>query len=174
LSKSDEFAASDVSRFLTTFILMFILWIMLTWNFDWQEILVGAVFSAIVSAITYKRFTRVGLKSLHPKKTLYLLFVYLPFFIKEMIKANLDVAYRALHPKMPVKPGIVETKVGLKSDLGKMFVANSITMTPGTIAMDQRGDRIYVHWIYVRDPTVEGATKMIPWVFEKKLRKVFE
>ena len=40
--------------------------------------------------------------------------------------------------------------------------------------MDQRGDRIYVHWIYVRDPTVEGATKMIPWVFEKKLRKVFE
>jgi len=99
---------------------------MLTWNFDWQEILVGAVFSAIVSAITYKRFTRVCLKSLHPKKTLYLLFVHLPFFIKEMIKANLVVAYRALHLKMPAKPGIVETKVDLKSDLGKKPVTLQI------------------------------------------------
>ena len=99
---------------------------------------------------------------------------YLPIFLWECIKANIDVAYRVLHPKMPIKPGIVKVKTQLKTDMAKTFLANSITMTPGTLSVDIKADSLYIHWIYVRDEDVEKATQIIVNKFEKHLKRIFE
>ena len=82
--------------------------------------------------------------------------------------------YRVIHPKMPVKPGIVKVKSSLKTDIGKVFLANSITMTPGTITVDIIDDYFYVHWIYVysKDPAI--YTQKILGRFEKYLKRIFE
>ena len=100
--------------------------------------------------------------------------VYLIVFIWECIKANFDVAYRVLSPKMPIKPGIVKVRSTLKTDIARVFLANSITMTPGTITVDIIDDDFYIHWIYVssQDPAV--YTRKIIGRFEKLLKKVFE
>ena len=94
------------------------------------------------------------------------------------MKANLDVVYRALHPKMPIKPGIVKIKTNLKTDSGITALANSITLTPGTLTVDltRQGEDnfLYVHWINVKSSDIEQATEFIARRFEWFLMRIFE
>lgn len=78
---------------------------------------------------------------------------YLGFFVVNMTLSNLDVAYRALHPRLPVYPGIVAVDIEGLSDLEVTMMANTITLTPGTLTMDvdMRRKRLYVHAIDARD-----------------------
>ncbi|CAB49618.1 Na+/H+ antiporter subunit E [Pyrococcus abyssi] len=165
--------ASRISKFLYTFIVTFIIWLFLTASLDPQELTIGAIFSAIVSALTYDIFTTRGLSNLHPRRIAYAI-IYVPYFLWAMIKANLDVAYRVLHPKRPINPGIVECRTVLKNEVGKLALANSITLTPGTITLDVDGDKYFIHWIDVKDSSVEGASENITRPFEKFLKVIFE
>lgn len=160
--------ASSISRYLYTFIVLFIIWLFLTASLDPQELTIGALFSAIAALFTYEIFTTRGLANLHPKRVLYFI-AYIPYFLWAMIMANLDVAYRVLHPKRPINPGIVECKTTLTNNVGKMALANSITLTPGTITLDVDGDKYFIHWIDVKDSSVEGASEHITKPFEKFL-----
>ncbi|WP_324736040.1 Na+/H+ antiporter subunit E [Thermococcus sp. SY098] len=165
--------ASRISRYLYTVIVLFVIWLFLTSSLDPQELIIGALFSLIVAALTYEVFTEKGLANLHPKRIVYAA-AYVPYFLWAMIMANLDVAYRVLHPKRPINPGIVECKTVLKNNVGKLTLANSITLTPGTITLDVKGDRYFIHWIDVKDATVEGASENITKPFEKFLKVIFE
>ena len=99
---------------------------------------------------------------------------YIPVFFIHMVKANLDVAYRVLHLEVPIRPGIVKVTTGLKSDLGITFLANSITLTPGTLTVDIVGSDLYIHWINITDDDPERQTELIVSRFENILKKVFE
>jgi len=100
--------------------------------------------------------------------------IYFPLFVWYCIRANLDVAYRVIHPKMPLRPGIVKIKTSLKKDISKTFLANSITLTPGTMTVDIDGEYLYIHWIWIVDERTEEATKLIAGKFEKYIRRIFE
>jgi multicomponent Na+:H+ antiporter subunit E len=80
--------------------------------------------------------------------------VYLVAFLWELLTANLDVAYRVLAPSMPINPEVIEVPLRVESDLAVTTIANSITLTPGTLTMDYDGERnsLYVHAIDGRDP----------------------
>ena len=112
-------------------------------------------------------------KFLQPKRYFWFL-LYIPLFLWECFKANIDVAYRVLHFRMPIKPGIVKVKTNLKTDIARVFLANSITMTPGTLTVDIRDEVLYIHWINVRSRDVNKATEFIVKRFEKILAKIFE
>jgi len=86
------------------------------------------------------------------------------------------VAYRVCHPDLPINPGIVKVKTTLKSDTGLTFLANSITLTPGTMSVDidQENGFLYIHWIDVKDKDIEKATEIIVKTFEDVLRRIFE
>jgi multicomponent Na+:H+ antiporter subunit E len=71
--------------------------------------------------------------------------LYVPWLIKEIVLANLDVAKRVLSPSMPISPTLTRVKVTQKTDLGRVIYANSITLTPGTISLLLEGDTITVH-----------------------------
>ncbi|HID94139.1 MAG TPA: Na+/H+ antiporter subunit E, partial [bacterium (Candidatus Stahlbacteria)] len=62
----------------------------------------------------------------------------------------------------------------LKKDISKTFLANSITLTPGTMTVDIDGEYLYIHWIWVQDERVEEATKIVAGRFEKFIRRIFE
>ena len=100
--------------------------------------------------------------------------MYLLVFIWEIIKANFDVAYRVMHPAMPIKPGIVKVKLNIKSEFGRAMLANSITMTPGTISLDIINDYLYIHWIYVFSTNPDEYRDSIAGNFEKILIKIFD
>jgi multicomponent Na+:H+ antiporter subunit E len=160
-------------KYVTLFILSMIFWLMLTFEFTLSNMIVGSVASVITSAIFTRFFISSIYKLVQPKRYFWFI-VYLFVFFWECIKANLDVAYRVLHPSMPIRPGIVRVKTTLSSDLAKMLLANSITMTPGTISVDIIGDCLYIHWIYVRSEDPEVYTKMITGAFENLIKKIIE
>ncbi len=162
-----------LSRFIFTSLVLFILWLFLTSTFRSQEVLIGLIFSLVIALFTYNSFTEKGLRNLSPRKV-FCAFLYLPYFFWQMIKANFDVAYRVLHPKMPIRPGIVHVKTKMKTDLGKLVVANSITLTPGTLTLDVIDDNMLIHWINVKTDDVEKASEEIPGVFEKCLKEFLE
>lgn len=73
----------------------------------------------------------------------------------EIVKANVDVGRRILHPRLPIDPRLFETRATQDSDLGSAIFANSITLTPGTVALDLRDNSILVHAL-----TAEGQAAL--------------
>jgi multicomponent Na+:H+ antiporter subunit E len=160
-------------KYIAVFILSLIFWLLLTFKFTVPNLIVGSIASVICSAIFTRSYFNNVYKFLEPHRYFWFL-IYLFIFIWECIKANLDVAYRVLHPAMPIRPGIVKVKTTLKSDFAKMLLANSITMTPGTITVDIIGDDMYIHWIYIRSEDPEVYTKIITGAFEKYIKRIVE
>jgi len=161
-------------RRLIYFVLAFIIWMLLTWQIDAQVIIAGLIASAIVALLFHEILPKEHLVFISPIRIFWAL-VYVPVFFYYMIKANFDVVYRALHPKMPIKPGIVKIKTTLKTQSGITALANSITLTPGTLTVDLTDDGfLYIHWINVKSDDVEQATELIARRFEWFLKKIFE
>ncbi|MEE4199043.1 MAG: Na+/H+ antiporter subunit E [Bacteroidales bacterium] len=160
-------------KYILFFIISLILWLLLSFNLTSSNIIVGVIASLITTIIFGKYFIKDVSPFLQPQRYFWLI-VYLFIFIWECIKANFDVAYRVLHPAMPIKPGIVKVKLNLKTNIAKTILANSITMTPGTISVDIIDDIIYVHWIYVSSEDPEVYSQKISGRFEKYIKKIFE
>jgi multicomponent Na+:H+ antiporter subunit E len=141
---------------------------------NWQIFIAGAVFALIAAILFVEVFTKSPLKVFSPMR--YFWFIcYVPVFFFYMLVANLDVVYRVIHPLMPIKPGIVKVRTTLKSESARTALANSITLTPGTLTVDITDDGfLYVHWINVRETDVEGATQRIVRRFETFLSKIFD
>ena len=160
-------------RYFTLFILSLLFWLLLTFRITLPNMIVGIVASLICTLFFGRFFIKNIYKLLQPKRYFWFI-IYLFIFIWECLKANFDVAYRVLHPAMPIRPGIVKVKTTLKSDLARMLLANSITMTPGTISVDIIDDFLYVHWIYIRSEDPAEYTGMIIGAFEKYIKKIIE
>lgn len=150
-----------------------VVWLILTWTLNWQNIVVGGVVAITVGLVFGNLFVNEPHKVFQFHRWFWFIF-YIPIFLWEMAKANFDVAYRVLHPMMPIKPGIVKVKTKLKSEMGKAFLANSITLTPGTFTVDIKGQYLYIHWINVRTQDVGEASKVIVNRFENLLLKIFD
>lgn len=129
-----------------TFILCFAFWLLLTWSFAVQELIAGAVVSLAVALFTARFFIHEKAFWLcNPVKLFSGLFFWVCVFPVELVKANVDMARRCFSGCRNINPGIVKVPVDLKSDYGQAALANSITLTPGTITADQTGDRFLVH-----------------------------
>jgi len=164
--------AGRLNRFLFALFVFFGIWVAFTTSLNPQELLVGFVLSAISAFFYAPHFNTAGLNNFSPKRIFFLL-RYLVVFFWEMIKANLDVAYRVLHPKMPINPGIVEFRTRLQSPVGKLALANSITLTPGTLTLDILDDRFFIHWIDVKSDDKEEAYRHIAQNFERYLKEIY-
>jgi len=155
----------------------FVLWLLMVapWPLadHWPDVLLGLVVSLLVAMLLAHVYPDRPHKALDPRRAFWAA-VYLPYFLFYCVRANLDVAYRVLHPDVPIRPGIVHVRTGLVSDLAKTFLANSITLTPGTLTVDIQGQDLYVHWIHVEGRGVEAHTAAIVKRFEGLLRRIFE
>ncbi len=161
-------------RRLIYFVLAFIIWLLLTWSLQAQTIIAGLAASVIVSLLFHEILPKEHKVFISPVRIFWFL-VYIPVFFYYVIVANIDVAYRVLHPKMPINPGIVKIKTNLKTDSGITALANSITLTPGTLTIDLTEDGfLYIHWINVKSTDIEEATKRIGQRFEYFIAKIFE
>ena len=161
-----------VSQFFLTWGLLFLVWLAFTATLAKQEVFVGIGTSFLIALMTSRFLNCCTFSFLSPKR-LYFMLVYILVFLRELLKANFDVARRVISPSLPINPGIVKFKTNLKSDYAKMVLANSITLTPGTLSIDIIEDTFYVHWIDVKATNPEEAFKNIAETFEKILLKIF-
>lgn len=160
-------------KWLLCLLSVFALWMLLFWSVDPWVIGVGAFFALIIGTLLGGVYPDGLPKVLNPRRWFFFL-IYLPYFLLQCVKANLDVAVRVVHPDVPIHPGIVKVRTTLKSEMARTFLANSITLTPGTLTVDIDGDDLYIHWINIRieDPVRRSAE--ICGRFEPLLRRIFE
>lgn len=79
---------------------------------------------------------------------------FLLYFLWELTKANMRVAHDVLTPRHRMNPGIVAVPLDAKTDAEITFLANLITLTPGTLSLDVSEDKrvLYIHAMYIEDP----------------------
>jgi multicomponent Na+:H+ antiporter subunit E len=164
-----------ISRILL-FLLWYFVWSLLSWPPSPNHLAMGVIVAAFVTFMTHDMFQ--GKPSNLRKFGRYIWFgYYVIVFLWQCFKANIDVAYRVIHPDLPIRPGTVRVKTSLRSDVGLTFLANSITLTPGTTSVDVDKDKgiLYVHMLYL-DKKYDKANMKLGVVdkFENILRRIFE
>lgn len=160
---------------IVTFFISFIMWTLLSFSLDWQHLTVGILVAFLVAMMMGDMFAEHAHKWFHPRRYIWFV-IYVFVFAWECLKSNLDVACRVLNPRLPINPGIVKVKTILKTETGLTFLANFITLTPGTFSVDIDQDNgcLYIHWIDVKTQDTEKASQIIVSKFEKILKEVFE
>lgn len=95
------------------------------------------------------------------------------FFLYELVVANVRVAMLTLGPVSKLRPGIVAVPVEPMSDTALTMLANSVTLTPGTLSLDYSDDRstLFVHFMHVEDP--EEQRREIKNGFERRILEIF-
>jgi multicomponent Na+:H+ antiporter subunit E len=160
-------------KWLMCLILVFALWVLLFWSLEPAVLGTGAFFALLVATVLGDVFPDRLHRVFSPRRWLFLL-LYLPYFFYYCLRANLDVALRVVHPDLPIRPGIVKVRTTLTTQMGKTFLANSITLTPGTLTVDIDGQDVYVHWINIDTDDAAERTAEICGRFEPMLRRIFE
>jgi len=167
-----ETNVSKLNKFFYTWLILFLVWLGFTTTFAFAEVITGILLSFTISIFSYKGFTQKGIRFLSPKRILYMV-QYFFVFMLALIKANIDVALIVLHPKLPINPGIVEFESKLNSPFAKMLLANSITLTPGTLTVDIIDNKFFIHWLYVTGTDEETTYREIAKQFEDILIKIY-
>ncbi len=147
-------------------------WLLLNASLSPVVIVSGLIVAFIIAILFAARHPVFKDIKLTPKAIAYFI-IYIFVFSFELLKSNIDVAKRVISPSLPINPGIVEVKTKLTSSLGRMFLANSITLTPGTLTVDIKKDSLFIHWIDASSTDIEGATKKIVEGFEKYLEVIY-
>lgn len=171
---------------LSTALVCFIFWLLITGQIisifrgapSVQVLVAGIIVSCFVALFSARFFIHENPTYLLSGKFIRMLAYCFTVFPVELFKANVDVAKRALSPKLPVNPGFVKVPVDLKSEYGMAMLANSITLTPGTITMDiveEEGQTYYyIHWIDVETEDPVKAGKAIKGVLEENIGRIWQ
>lgn len=159
---------SKIVNYFTVLILSFALYLLIVGSFQTEELIAGGVASVVIALIC-SIFFQFKLKYLNPIRIFWLI-IYIPYFIWQMIKANIEIALIVINPKLPIHPGIVIGKTSLKSKEGKMLLANSITLTPGTLTVDIIDDEVHIHCVKIKKEKAEKIFEQ----FEKFIKRITE
>lgn len=119
---------------------------------SWGEIAWGAGIAAAVAVLAGRWFRReAGGRVLNPLRGLRMAGYACGRFFVELAKANVDVAWRVLTGR--IRPGVVKVRTGMKNRSGHVMLANSITLTPGTLTVeeDEEAGALWVHMLQVPD-----------------------
>ncbi|MBA4347298.1 MAG: Na+/H+ antiporter subunit D [Clostridiales bacterium] len=159
-----------MKKFLSTFLVLWLTWMLLA-GFSAEEAILGGAASLILALIIV-RFVPFSFGIGIVWQAIRFVVIYIPLFLYKMVLSNIDVAYRVLSPKMPINPRIVKVPTNLKGDVAKLILANSITLTPGTLSLDVEDDGVLVHWINASGETGEEYQNKISREFETVLGRL--
>lgn len=145
-----------------TFFTLFSFWVLLSGYLDAFHLIAGMACSFFVTYFSKGfLFGSISLKTFLKRGTAFL--KYLPWLLIQITKANLDMAYRTLHPKMPIRPHVFKKKTSLQTKAGLVILANSITLTPGTVTIDVQPGEYVIHAIteYAQNDFEEMQNRVI-------------
>ncbi|MDP2400648.1 MAG: Na+/H+ antiporter subunit E [Actinomycetota bacterium] len=161
-----------VLSFTLLFTTLFLFWVWLNNSLAGDVVIVGLMASLIIAWMF-----RDGLSAfsdLHPTpRAIAYSAMYIFFFFKELVKSNLSLAAIVLTPGLPLTPGIVKVRTRLKSRMGRMLLANSISLTPGTLTVEMTGEWLYIHCVTVNSTDTDLATANIVAGFERYLEVMY-
>lgn len=127
------------------FVIFFLIWVIFNGKFTLEiaalgAVIAGAVYAFICKFMDYKPKTDI----LIAKKLIYVL-QYVFVLVKEIIKANFAVIKMITSSRYEIEPAVVRFKADLRTNAARVMLADSITLTPGTITVSLEGDEYVVH-----------------------------
>lgn len=161
-----------VSSFFQLFLTLAIFWFWLNGSLAIDVVVVGLIASFVIAALFNGGLSAFSDLQPTPKAIGYSL-LYVVFFFKELVKSNFGLARIVLTPGLPLSPGIVKVRTKLKSRMGRMLLANSITLTPGTLTVEMTGEWLYIHCVTVSSTDTDIATANIVSGFEHYLEVMY-
>lgn len=162
----------NVTRIVLTTIYLFAGWLLFTWSVSSRSLIIGGIQSFVVAVLTYRLFIEedeAARRSHFPRPGL--LVVYLVVLVFTMYVASFKVLYQILRGR--INPGVVHFRTRLRSDIARVALCNSITLTPGTIALLIDDDHLIVHWLDARTTHSRYASQLIAGRFEKLLKRIW-
>lgn len=150
--------------------LYLVLWIILSEKVSYQVVIIGMLITFLITIYNHKIEWGRDKGNRFPSFSRITFFVkYLFLLIKEIVIANIQLAIIVLSREIIISPNVIKFKTKLKSDFLKMILANSITLTPGTLTIEVDGNEITVHCI-----SKDQVSDVIDSKFEKLLLKIEE
>lgn len=153
--------------FVLSFVILFSFWILLSGFFDFMHLFLGVICSLLVAYISHDLLIGEAKDFRLAAGRVLRFLAYLPWLLYQIMLANIDVAYRVIHPKMPIAPGIIRFKTDLKTEAALVTLANSITLTPGTVTIDIKEGEYFVHAI-----AKEPAEGLLAGEMQARVKKI--
>lgn len=158
--------------FLWLWLLLTFVWIAISSSLAIESIAAGTLISAAMAWVFARRFEIWGSISFSPLR-LYHFILYTGVFVVELVRANINMMRYVYAPRISVNPGVVKVKTGLESPIGRLALANSISLTPGSLVLDISGDSLTVHCLDMRTIDANDPSRTIARPFEKHLEESF-
>lgn len=162
-------------RLALQFAVLFAFWLILSGKFEVKYLLFGVISAALVTFVTqdlleseHKRGKKKGSSAAWLIKASWRFLCYFVWLLYSIVEANLQVAYVVLHPKLPIAPGLLQFRTRLRSRAGHILLANSITLTPGTITVDLTDGTYLVHAL-----VPQAAASLLDAKMQSKLEAIF-
>lgn len=152
-------------HFAALFTVLLAVWILLSGQYTLTHLAAGVLSSLFVTFIALRK--RISEKNGIPLKIFLTLFTYWPWLLYKIVMANLDVAYRVWHPRLPISPRYIKVPFSTRTDIGTVTYANSITLTPGTITVTIDGRHLLVHAL-----TKESAQELLDGEMHARVKKL--
>jgi len=154
---------------------LFIFWLLLSGRYQAKYIIIGAFSAALVTFLTNSLFYSVlqrgeqpGVKTRQVWLQIWRFVLYLPWLLLQIIMANVQVAYLVLHPKMPIEPALLLFRTRMRKGIAQVTLANSITLTPGTITVSLEEGNYIIHTL--KPPL---ASSLVEGNMQNKIARVY-
>jgi multicomponent Na+:H+ antiporter subunit E len=165
-------AARPATGFVWLWTLLTFIWFAATSSLAPESLVTGAAISGALAHL-FTRKSKAWRDVRFSPARLFHFVSYSAVFAVELVRANLNVMRYVFAPRIDINPGIVEIKTKLRTPLGRLALANSIALTPGSLVIDIDGDSMFVHWLDVKTTDPEQARRQIAGPFEEHLEKIF-
>ncbi len=148
--------------------ILFTFWIILVQSFEPKNLIIG-LFCAIGVALASQLLLAEQIESLDLEiGQIVRLGLYFPYLLLQIVKANVNVAEIVLDPRLPISPIVVKFKFPLTDDLPQVTLANSITLTPGTLTIDIQDDTFFVHCL-----AEHHAQSIFDWNLQERTMRIY-
>lgn len=168
----NQSAGRRPSGFLWLSVLLTFIWCAANSSSAISVIATGAIIS-VVLAYVFARKPGVWRDVRLSPERLYHFVLYTGVFLVELVRANINMMRYVYAPRIRIRPGIVRIKTKLETPVGRLALASSIALTPGSLVVDIDGDSLFVHWLDVETTDPNEAARTIAGPFEEHLGKTF-
>jgi len=134
------------------FAILFVFWLILSGHYEAKHIFLGVLSAGLVTFLTNDLFYFLyhhGSQKENNNRFVFLqlwrFLAYIPWLLYKIMRANIQVAYLVLHPRMPIEPALLQFGTRLRRSVSQVIVANSITLMPGTLTVNLEDGEYIIH-----------------------------
>ena len=157
------------------FVILFVFWLILSGHYEAEHIFLGVLSAGLITFLTNDLFYFLYHHGRHKEIDNRLIFLqlwrflaYIPWLLIKIMKSNIQVAYLVLHPRMPIEPVLLQFRTRLRRSIAQVIVANSITLTPGTITVSLEDGEYIIHTL---EPS--SASEILEAQIQNKVGAIF-